>query len=126
VNNDCHSRCGGIPIAFIWGDPEAFKRASDAEQMLKYGRKPDQGGPPKRERGDIYIMIGAIVGIIVGGVVGVFVVSPYIGFTLGFLGGIIVGGTAGATIGSLIKKWRLKAGKKRQDDDSSGFPFSKK
>jgi hypothetical protein len=59
-------------------------------------------------------------------VVGVFVGSPYIGFTLGFFGGIIAGGIVGATIGSLIKKWRVKTGKKIQDGESSGFPFSKK
>ena len=49
--------------------------------------------------------------------VGIIVGIHYIGFTLGFLGGIIIGGTVGATIGSLIKKWRLKADKKRKDGE---------
>ena len=67
MNNYFNSYYGGISLAFIWSDPGAFKRTSDAEQMLKYGRKPDQKGPLKPERGDKYIAIGAVVGMVIGG-----------------------------------------------------------
>ena len=124
VSNNYSGYCEGISLVpFITGDPEAFKRTSDMQQMLQYRRKPGQGGPPKRERGDKYIVIGAIVGMIVGGVVGVTIGTHYIGFILGFFGGIIVGGMIGATIGSFIKNWKAKADKKRQDGENSGSPY---
>ena len=107
-----NSYCGGISLIFIWGDPGAFKRASEAEMMLRLRRKHDPARPPKRERGDKYVIIGTIVGLIVGGVAGAIVGSHYFGFVggvlVGLFAGIIVGGIIGATIGSLIRKRRQK------------------
>jgi len=112
-----NSYCGGNSLVFIWGDPGAFKRASEMDMMLKLRSKHAPGGPPKRERGDIYILIGTIVGIIVGGAAGAIVSSHYFGsagFFLGLLGGVIAGGIIGATIGSFIKKRRGKTKTKEQ------------
>ena len=125
MNNYFNSYCGGISLAFLWSDPGAFKRTSDAEQMLKYGRKPGQKGPLKPERGDKFIAIGAVVGMVIGGTAAAMIGYQQSGVFTGFIyciGGIIVGGFIGATIGSLIKKWRVKTGKKSQDGENSDFP----
>ena len=126
MNNYSNNHCGGISLVpFITGDPGAFKRTSDMEQMLQYRHKPDQKGPLKPERGDKYIAIGAVVGMVTGGTAAAIFGYQQSGVFTGILyciGGIIVGGFIGATIGSLIKKWRVKTGGKRQDGANSDFP----
>ena len=95
----------------IWGDPEAFKRAHEAEMMLRLRSKHDPGRPPRRKRGDKFILIGAILGVFIGGAAGAIVFSHYFGsagLVVGLVGGVIVGGTIGATVGDLIKKRRGK------------------
>ena len=109
----------GDSVTFLWtGDPFTSKRVYELETMYKYG-KHDPAKPPRRERGDIYIILGALVGMIIGGVVAAIVSYRYLGFTLIFLitgGSAIGGGIIGATIGSFVKKWRRKAREKKYSD----------
>ena len=112
-----NSYCGGNSLIFIWGDPGAFKRATEAEMRLRLRSEHDPERPPRREPGDIYIVIGTIAGIIIGGAAGAIGGSHYFGlagFFFGLVGGVIIGGIIGVSIGSYIKKRREKAKTKAQ------------
>lgn len=109
--SNVNSYCGGNSLIFVWGDPFARQRAYETEMRLRYRSDKDPEQPPRPERGDIYILIGAIVGIIVGGASGVIVGGHYFGFAgffFGLFGGVIAGGIIGVTVGGLIKKRRAK------------------
>lgn len=98
-------------VTFIWtGDPQAGQKLYEAEIIHRYG-KHDPAKPPRREYGDIYILIGTILGMIVGGILAAIISYHYLGFIGIFLitiVGVIVGGIIGATIGNFVKKWRRK------------------
>ena len=109
-NND-NRGCGGNSMGFFWGDPFAYKRATEDEMRLEYRNSKDPEQAPRPERGDIYIVICTIAGIIIGGAAGAIVCSHYFGFTgflFGLFGGVIIGGTIGAIVGGVIKKRRAK------------------
>ena len=90
-----------------WGDPFAFKNATDSEMRVQNrdSRDPEQGPPP--EPGDSYLFIASIAGIILGGGVGVIIALNLVGtgaIFLGLIGGCIAGGIIGAYFGSYLKK----------------------
>ena len=78
-------------------------RAYELERRFLHGNEGDPEQPPRRQPGDIYILVGTIVGTIAGGALA-YVCS---GLSLIIGLGIIGGGIAGAIIGSWIKKWRV-------------------
>ncbi len=88
-------------LPYVMGDPNAFSKSHDAEMIRKYGRR-DPLKPPKKERGDVYIILGVITGAIIGGVLGSFwtLLTLFIG--------IIIGAIIGATAGNFVKKRRQK------------------
>jgi hypothetical protein len=47
-------------LPYTMGDPNAFSKSHDAEMINKFGRH-DPLKPPRKERGDIYIILGAII-----------------------------------------------------------------
>ena len=101
---------------FLPSDP--FRKVYEAETMYKYGRH-DPAKPPMRERGDIYIILGALVGLIIGGVVAAIISYNYLGIVgifLSIAGGAIAGGIIGATAGNFIKKWRRKVRERKYQD----------
>ena len=106
-------------VSFLWtSDPFAGKRAYEAEIINKYG-KHDPTKPPIRERGDIYILLGALIGMVIGGVLAGVISYHYLGFVGIFLitgGSSLAGGIIGATVGNFIKKWRRKVREKKYSD----------
>jgi len=111
-------RSDNSPTFIIWGDPNIGRRVYDAEMIHRYG-KHDPAGPPRREPGDKYIIIGTIVGMIVGGALGAIIGHHYLGTMVSFFcaaGGFIVGGIIGATLGNLFKKRRQKILDKKYSD----------
>ncbi len=95
------SRCYKINYTAFYYGPDPFD-SRQRELELQYRSDNDPEGPPKPERGDIYIVIGTIVGLIVGGALGTF------GGPGGIVGGAIAGGIIGAIVGGVIKKRRVK------------------
>ena len=88
-------------LPYTMGDPNAFSKSHDAEMINKFGRH-DPLKPPRKERGDIYIILGAII----GGFIGIIAGSFWSTFTI--LAGLIIGAIIGATAGNYIKKRRQK------------------
>ncbi len=90
-----------IVIEYIggWNQQEVRQKMFEEEMIKKYG-KHDPLEPPKKERGDVYIILGAIIGAIIGGVLGSFwtLLTLFIG--------IIIGAIIGATAGYFIKKYQ--------------------
>lgn len=110
-----------LVVLFTWGDPFAFKNASDAEMRLenRNGRDPEQGPPP--EPGDSYLFVCTIAGIIIGGAAGFFVAVQAVGSEMLFIGliaGCVVGGIIGLNIGTRLKKRRRAryAGLSREEE----------
>ena len=92
---------GDISVNFVWaGDTFSRQTLLNAEMRQKYRSEDEK--PPRRERGDTYVILGTITGMIIGGVAGSF------GNVLVFSLAIIGGGIVGTIIGNLIKKWRHK------------------
>jgi outer membrane lipoprotein SlyB len=87
-----------LEYAWGWSQQELRQKMYEEEVIKKYGKQ-DPLEPPKRERGDIYIILGAITGAIIGGVLGSF------GNLLTLFIGIIIGAIIGATAGYFIKKY---------------------
>lgn len=90
-----------IEYAWGWNQQEVRQKMFEEEMIKKYG-KHDPLEPPKKERGDIYIILGAITGAIIGGVLGSF------WNLLTIFAGIIIVAIIGATIGNFIKKHQRK------------------
>ena len=92
---------GYITPTLTWaGNPFSRQTFQYAEMRLRHQTEGEK--PPRRERGDIYVILGTIIGMIIGGVMGSL--SNVLVFSLIILGGGIIG----AIIGNLIKKWRCK------------------
>lgn len=90
-------------LTFAEWDPHRGMR--EYEFLLKRTNKPVKERPPRRERGNIYMLIGLLVGGIIGSVSGSIIGVHYfssVGFWLGVIGGFIIGGIIGALTGSLI------------------------
>ena len=93
--------------AFTWGDPFAFKTATDSELRVhnRSSKDPEQGPPP--EPGDSYLFIASIAGIILGGGIGVVIAINLVGaraIFIGLIAGCLAGGFIGAYFGSYLKK----------------------
>jgi len=94
-------------ILFAEWYPERSQRELDQERRFRYRSERDSEQPPRPERGDKYILVGALVGIIIGGAAGAIVAGHYfgfIGYLFGFWGGVIVGGIIGVLVGDVIRK----------------------
>ncbi len=94
-------------IVLTWGDPFAFKTATDSELRIqnRNSKDPEQGPPP--EPGDSYLFIASIAGIILGGGLGVVIAINLVGaraIFIGLIAGCIAGGLVGAYFGSFLKK----------------------
>lgn len=61
-----------IEHAWGWNQQEVRQKMFEEEIIRKYG-KHDPLEPPKKERGDIYIILGTIIGAIIGATVGYFI-----------------------------------------------------
>ena len=109
-------------VTSFLGDPNALQKELEASMKLRLRSEGlDPEGPPRRERGDIYIILGALVGMIIGGVLAAVISYHYLGFVGIFLitgGCAIGGGIIGATIGNFIKKWRYKVREKKYSDST--------
>jgi MFS family permease len=91
--------------------PERAQREQELQRRLRYRSEHDPEQPPRPERGDKYILAGALVGIVIGGAAGAIVAGHYfgfIGYLFGFWGGVIVGGIIGVLVGDVIRKRRQK------------------
>ena len=109
-----------------WGDPFAFKTATDGELRVqnRNSKDPEQGPPP--EPGDSYLFIASIAGIILGGGVGVAIATNVAGaraIFIGLVAGCLVGGFVGVYIGSYLKK-RKKNERARLPHYNEKGPFS--
>jgi hypothetical protein len=94
-------------IIMTWGDPFAFKTATDSELRVqnRNSNDPEQGPPP--EPGDSYLFIASIAGIILGSGAGVLLAINLVGtraIFIGLIAGCMAGGFIGAYIGSYLKK----------------------
>ena len=91
----------------MWGDPQAYQRGVQIEQMLKDRDERDPNQAPAPKKGDGYILVATFFGAILGGIAG-FLVGMYgIGRNAVFPGiivGMILGGLAGIYVGSYLKK----------------------
>ena len=113
-------------IVLTWGDPFAFKNATDSELRIQNrdSKDPEQGPPP--EPGDSYLFIASIVGIILGGGLGVVIAISLIGVSaifMSLIAGCIVGGLIGAYFGSYLKN-RKKSKQARLQHHNEKGPFS--
>jgi hypothetical protein len=113
-------------IALTWGDPFAFKTATDSELRIQNrdSKDPEQGPPP--EPGDSYLFIASIAGIILGGGLGVVIAINLAGaraIFIGLIAGCIAGGFLGAYFGSYLKK-RKKSEQARLPRHNEKGPFS--
>lgn len=109
-----------------WGDPFAFKTATDSELRVqnRNSKDPEQGPPP--EPGDAYLFIASIAGIILGGGLGVVIAINLVGVRaifIGLIAGCIAGGLIGAYFGSYLKK-RKKNEQARLPRHNEKGPFS--
>jgi len=95
-----NSFCGDNSLTLFYFPPWYDEKTRELERQYRSEHDPERS--PRPERGDVYIVIGAIVGLIVGGVLGTF------GGLFGIAGGAIAGAIIGATIGDLIRKRREK------------------
>jgi hypothetical protein len=129
VNNGYRSvgsRCRGSAVAFAW-DPFGYKQTTDAESRFGYRDHRDPEQAPKPERGDKYLLIGAVVGISLGCIAGYIIGSNLLGIGgvfLGLVAGAIIGGLIGLTIGNYIKK-RVKMSPSKKIESEEG-PFIRK
>ena len=113
-------------IVLTWGDPFAFKNATDSEMRVQNrdSRDPEQGPPP--EPGDSYLFIASIAGIILGGGAGVTIAINLAGaksIFIGLVAGCIVGGLIGAYFGSYLKS-RKRSEQARLPRENEKGPFS--
>jgi hypothetical protein len=113
-------------IVLTWGDPFAFKTATDSELRIQNrdSKDPEQGPPP--EPGDSYLFIASIAGIIIGGGGGVVIAINVVGASaifIGLIAGCIAGGLIGAYFGSYLKK-RKKSKYTRLPHHVEKGPFS--
>ena len=111
---------------FTWGDPFAFKTATDGELRIqnRNSKDPEQGPPP--EPGDSYLFIASIAGIILGGGIGVVIAINLVGARAIFIGlivGCIAGGVIGTYFGSYLKKRKRSEQARLPYNDEKG-PFS--
>ena len=109
-----------------WGDPFAFKTATDSELRVqnRSSKDPEQGPPP--EPGDSYLFIASIAGIILGGGIGVVIAINLVGtgaIFIGLIAGCLVGGFIGAYFGSYLKKRKRSERARLPHYDEKG-PFS--
>jgi MFS family permease len=108
-------------VSFAWISDPFHKQKEFEDDMRKIFRSDnDPERPPKREPGDKYILIGAIIGLIIGGILGAVIGWLFFsiaGVLLGIILGFIIGGVAGVYIGDAIKKRRP-----RTEDDSLEQP----
>ena len=94
-------------VVAFWGDPQAYQRGVQIEQMLKDRDDKDPNQAPAPKKGDSYILAAAFIGIVLGGLAGFFIGLYTIGIeaiVMGTLAGIILGGIAGTFVGSYLKK----------------------
>ena len=120
INNTLASK------VLTWGDPFAFKTATDSELRIQNrdSKDPEQGPPP--EPGDSYLLIASIAGIIIGGGAGVLIAINLVGARAIFIGlivGCIAGGLIGTYFGSYLKK-RKKSERARLPHHVEKGPFS--
>lgn len=113
-------------IVLTWGDPFAFKTATDSELRIQNrdSKDPEQGPPP--EPGDSYLFIASIAGIILGGGLGVVIAINLVGTSaifIGLIAGCIAGGLIGAYFGSYLKKRKNSERARLPRHDEKG-PFS--
>lgn len=109
-----------------WGDPFAFKTATDGELRVqnRNSKDPEQGPPP--EPGDSYLFIASIVGIILGGGLGVIIAINLVGASaifIGLIAGCIAGGLIGTYFGSYLKKRKRREQARLPHYNEKG-PFS--
>jgi hypothetical protein len=109
-----------------WGDPFAFKTATDSELRIqnRNSKDPEQGPPP--EPGDSYLFIASIAGIILGGGIGVVIAVNVAGASaifIGLIAGCITGGLIGTYFGSYLKK-RKRGEQARLPHYNEKGPFS--
>lgn len=93
-------------MGFLWGNPFGFKQITENEMRLRDRNPGDPEQGPRKEKGDIYILIGAVTGIITGGTLGVIIggkITGIGGIALGLIFGIIIGGLIGTSIGNYVK-----------------------
>ena len=91
---------------FLWGNPGAFKQTVDNEMRLQNRNPNDPEQGPRKERGDIYIMVGAIAGMLAGGLTGGLIGNAVVntsGVVIGAIAGVIIGGLLGTSIGNHLK-----------------------
>lgn len=113
-------------IVLTWGDPFAFKTATDSELRIqnRNSKDPEQGPPP--EPGDSYLFIASIAGIILGGGLGVVIAVNIAGaraIFIGLIAGCIAGGLVGTYFGSYLKKRKRSKQARLPHYDEKG-PFS--
>lgn len=115
-----------VSIIMTWGDPFAFKTATDGELRVqnRNSKDPEQGPPP--EPGDSYLFIASIVGIILGGGLGVIIAINLVGASaifIGLIAGCIAGGLIGTYFGSYLKKRKRREQARLPHYNEKG-PFS--
>jgi hypothetical protein len=115
-----------ISRVLTWGDPFAFKTATDGELRVqnRSSKDPEQGPPP--EPGDSYLFIASIAGIILGGGLGVVIAINLVGASaifIGLIAGCFAGGLIGTYFGSYLKKRKRSGRVKLPHYDEKG-PFS--
>lgn len=105
---DSSYKNNSVSLAWI-SDPFHKQKEFESDMRKIFSSDNDPEKPPRRQPGDKYILIGAIVGLIIGGVLGAFIgwfLFNIAGVLLGIILGLIIGGVAGAYIGEAIKKRR--------------------
>ena len=118
--------------AYRWGNPFQYKQATDAEMLLKQGKRGPSGQGPHRPPRETRVIIATLVGIVVCSIIGVIIgasVSGFGGVFIGLVGGILIGGISGSFVGELLKRRHLrkldhKKTPEQTDHDSQG-PFVK-
>ena len=79
-----------------WPDPNSEIQARDQLEHKSLGSE----RPPKLERGDNYLLFGALAGIIIGVIAGMNLGNSFLFVPVGFL----LGGIIGTGAGHLIRK----------------------
>jgi outer membrane lipoprotein SlyB len=113
IYGEAYSGCQAGVLAVIGGgDPFVRQKEVEMKMKLRYGGETDPEKPPEPEKGDQYIVIGAIAGLIVGGIVGAVIGGYCFGLGGGITGaliGIVAGGIMGTQIGKRMKNRRQSA-----------------